>query len=116
VAHDGVRQRRQTGQIALEDRATATDYATFAPLVMRGADDRDPVAGAIVRQAADQIGEMVQRLVDAGAPRVALVGGLAPHVEPWLAPDVQRLLSPIEGDALEGALQLARGAIAVPEC
>jgi glucosamine kinase len=102
--------------VAWMDRATATDYATFAPLVMRGADDRDPVAGAIVRQAADQIGEMVQRLVDAGAPRVALVGGLAPHVEPWLAPDVQRLLSPIEGDALEGALQLARGAIAVPEC
>jgi len=102
--------------VAWMDRATATEYATFAPLVLRCANEGDPVAGGIVRRAAEQIGEIVQRLVDAGAPRIALVGGLAPHIEPWLAADVQRLLSPVQGDALEGALRLARGAAATPKC
>jgi glucosamine kinase len=96
--------------VAWMDRATATDYATFAPIVMRCANAGDPVAGEIVRQAAGEIGALVHRLVDAGAPRIALVGGLAPRLEPWLAADVQRLLSPAQGDALDGALKLARGA------
>ena len=90
------------------DRATATDYATFAPLVMRHADDGDPIARRIVRDAAEQIDELVRRLSECGASRVALLGGLASSMQPWLAPDVQRRLIPVEGDAVDGALHLAR--------
>jgi glucosamine kinase len=93
------------------DRATATDYATFAPLVMRHADAGDAVARGIVRDAAEQIDELVRRLIDHGAARVALLGGLASPMQPWLAPDVQRRLVPVEGDAVDGALHLARRAI-----
>ena len=92
------------------DRATATDYATFAPLVMRHADAGDSVARGIVRDAAEQIDELVRRLIDHGAARVALLGGLASPMQPWLAPDVQRRLAPVEGDAVDGALHLARRA------
>ena len=94
------------------DRASATDYATFAPLVVRHANDGDPVARAVIRDAAEKIDELVRRLVERGAPRVALLGGLASPIEPWLAPDVQRRLSPIQGDAVDGALHLARRAAA----
>ena len=94
--------------VAWMDRATATDYATLAPLVMRHADAGDPVGRRIVREAAEQIDELVRRLIECGAPRVALIGGLASSIEPWLAPDVQRGLSPVEGDAIAGALYLAR--------
>lgn len=94
--------------VAWMDKATATDYATFAPLVMRYADDGDPVGRLIVRDAAEQIDELVRRLLEFGAPRIALLGGLASPMQPWLAPDVQRRLSPIEGDAVDGALLLAR--------
>ena len=94
--------------VAWMDRATATDYATLAPLVMRHADAGDPVGGRIVREAAEQIDELVRRLIECGAPRVALIGGLASSMEPWLAADVRRRLSPIEGDAVAGALHLAR--------
>jgi len=94
--------------VAWMDRATATDYATLAPLVMRYANDGDPVGRKIVHQAAQQIADLVYRLVASGAPRIALAGGLASSLEPWLATDVQRLLSPVQGDALEGALHLAR--------
>jgi glucosamine kinase len=96
--------------VAWMDRATATDYATFAPLVMRHADAGDPVARRIVRDAAEQIDELVRRLSDCGASRVALLGGLATSMQPWLAPDVQRRLVPVEGDAVDGALHLARRA------
>lgn len=98
--------------VAWMDRATATDYATLAPLVMRFANAGDRIAGNIVREAAGEIGALVNRLVEAGAPRIALVGGLAAHVQPWLSAEVQHLLSPARGDALDGALQLARGVAA----
>ena len=94
--------------VAWMDDATATDYATFAPLVMRHADAGDPIARRIVRDAAEQIDELVRRLSECGASRVALLGGLASPMQPWLAPDVQRRLVPVEGDAVDGALRLAR--------
>jgi glucosamine kinase len=94
------------------DRATATDYATLAPLVVQCANDGDAVGRSIMRRAAQQIGEIVQRLADSGAPRIAMVGGLASSLEPWLASGVQSLLSPVQGDALAGALALARRAAA----
>lgn len=94
--------------IAWMDHATATDYATFAPLVMRNADDGDPAARRIIRDAAEQIDELVRRLVEFGALHIALLGGLASSMQPWLAPDVQRRLVAIQGDAVAGALRLAR--------
>src|SRR5262245_14816690 len=96
--------------VAWMDHATATDYATFAPLVMRHADAGDSIARRIVRDAAEQIDELVRRLAECGASRVALLGGLASPMQPWLAPDVQRRLVPVEGDAVDGALHLARSA------
>ena len=97
--------------VAWMDPATATDYATFAPLVMRHADAGDPVARRIVRDAAEQIDELVRRLAECGASRIAVLGGLASSMQPWLAPDVQRRLVPVEGDAVDGALHLARRAV-----
>ncbi len=97
--------------VAWMDHATATDYATFAPLVMRHADAGDSVARHIVRDAAEQIDDLVRRLTECGAARVALLGGLASPMQPWLAPDVQRRLVPVEGDAVDGALHLARRAV-----
>jgi glucosamine kinase len=96
--------------VAWMDRAHATDYATFAPLVVRHANDGDSVARAAIRDAAEKIDDLVRQLIERGAPRVALLGGLATPMEPWLAPDVQRRLSPMQGDAVDGALYLARRA------
>ena len=92
------------------DGATATDYATFAPLVMQHARDGDPAARRILGAASEHIGALVRQLIERGAPRIALLGGLAAAMEPWLAPDVQSLLTPSQGDAVDGALALARRA------
>ena len=99
--------------VAWMDRASAlTDFATFAPLVMRHADvgDKDRTARRIVRDAAEQIDELVRRLRECGTARVALLGGLASSMQPWLAPDVQRRLFPVEGDAVDGAPCVSPGA------
>ena len=94
--------------IAWADRATATDYATYAPLVMRYAESDDVIARRIVLRAAEGIDSLARRLIACGASRIALLGGLAPRIAPWLASDVQEHLVRSEGDALDGALHLAR--------
>jgi len=94
--------------VAWMDRATATDYATLAPMVMRHADQGDAAARRIVQGAAGEIDTLVRALFDMGAPRVTLLGGLATPLEPWLAPDVRRRLKPADGDAVSGAIILAK--------
>ena len=96
--------------VAWMDRATATDYAALAPMVMRHADQGDSAGRRIVQSAAEQIDTLVRTLFDLGAPRVTLLGGLSSPLEPWLAPDVRRRLKPADGDAVSGAIILARKA------
>ncbi|MER8571030.1 N-acetylglucosamine kinase [Mesorhizobium sp. M1409] len=94
--------------VAWMDRASPTDYAALAPMVMRHADQGDPVGRRIVQSAAEQIDTLVRVLFEKGAPRVALLGGLASPLEPWLSPDVRRRLKPADGDAVSGAIILAK--------
>lgn len=93
------------------DHASAADYATFAPLVIRHADQGDAVGRQIMRRASGQIDAMVRALFDQGAPRVSLLGGLSSAIEPWLSPDVRRRLKPADGDAVSGAITLARSVV-----
>lgn len=97
--------------VAWMDRATATDYAALAPMVMRHADQGDASGRRIVQSAAEQIDTLVRALFDLGAPRVTLLGGLSSPLEAWLSPDVRRRLKPADGDAVSGAIILARRAI-----
>ncbi len=90
------------------DTACATGYAALAPLVMQAAEKGDEVGRTIVQRAAHHIELMVHSLISSGAPRCALVGGLAEHIQPWLSPDVRAKLVAPEGDSLDGALRLAR--------
>lgn len=98
--------------IAWMDEATATNYAKFAPLVLDCAEQGDAAAMEIVRKAAAEIDRIANRLLKCGAPRLALLGGLAPRILPFLAPDVRARLVPSMGDATDGALLLARGIVA----
>jgi glucosamine kinase len=94
--------------VAWTDRATATEFASFAPRVFQHADEGDPLARRIVTNAARQVGALARRLQALGAKRVSLLGGLAAPVSAWLEPGVKQLLSPPEHDAVAGALLLAR--------
>ncbi|PHR90860.1 MAG: N-acetylglucosamine kinase [Robiginitomaculum sp.] len=90
------------------DKATAPDYATLAPIVLQAAETGDRHGRLITRHSANHIDSMVRSLYDSGVPRCALLGGLAASIEPWLAPDIRAELVDPDGDALAGALLLAR--------
>lgn len=98
--------------VAWMDRATATDYAALAPMVIRHADQGDAAGRRIVQNAAEQVDTIVRVLFDKGAPRVTLLGGLSSPLEPWLSPDVRRRLKPADGDAVSGAIILAKKSLA----
>ena len=98
-----------TGEIVdWTSRARPTDYASFAPMVLKHAMQGEPNAELIVQDAAKRIEAIVRTLLDRGAPYCCLMGGLAERMREWLAPSIRtRLRAPL-GDALDGAILLAR--------
>ena len=84
------------------------DFGRLAPAVVEHMARDDRSAVLLMRQAAQQIDSLVTRLASLGAERISLVGGLAPHLEPRIAPETRRRLVRPDGDATAGALQLAR--------
>jgi glucosamine kinase len=97
--------------IAWMDDATATEYAEFAPVVLDCAEQGDLAALEIVREAAQEIDGIASQLFQCGVLRVALVGGLSQRMQPFLSPDIRARLVPSMGDAVDGALLLARGVL-----
>jgi len=89
-------------------QATPTDYAALAPMVMDYAGQGDPVAEAIVQGAALRIDRLIRVLLDRGVPSVCLMGGVAARMRDWLAASIRERLSEPMGDALSGAILLAR--------
>jgi len=101
--------------VAWAEQATATEYATFAPMVLRHATEGDPIGRRIVQQAADAIGDLLDAFVRLGIDRLSLVGGLSEAIASWLRPDLRGRLKPPNGDAVAGALLVARRGITVDE-
>ena len=89
-------------------QARPRDFAVLAPLVIDYAARQDSVAIELLRGAAHHVDVIADRLAALGVPQLSLAGGLAPHVEPFLAAKTKALLVTPQGDALSGALWLAR--------
>jgi glucosamine kinase len=96
--------------VAWSERATATDYAAFAPMVLRHAAEGDPIGRRIVERAADSIGDLLDLFLHRGIDRLSLVGGLSDAIAAWLTPDLRGRLKKPDGDAVAGSLWVARGA------
>lgn len=92
--------------------ASPREFGSFTRVVVDYAAGGDAMAIELMQLAAVHIDALAARLVAAGATRLALVGGLGPRLKPWLAPDTLSYLVEPEGDALDGALQIARSAAA----
>jgi glucosamine kinase len=98
------------GIVRWASNAAPRDFAALAPAVVEHAARRDRAAVELMRLAAAHIDALAGRLIAVGAQRLALTGGLAASLEPWLSDETRRCLVPPAGDALEGALRLARAA------
>jgi len=88
--------------------ASATDYAGMAPIVVEHAREGDPAARRIMQAAGAQIADLVEGLFKRGAPRVALVGGLAEPLLPYMPEEVAERLTPRQADAMAGGILLAK--------
>jgi glucosamine kinase len=89
-------------------KARPSDYAGYAPLVLKYALQRDPLGLELVQGAAAEMGLIATRLLDLGAPALCIFGGLAEPLRPWLPPPLQQAIGPPEADALDGAILLGR--------
>jgi glucosamine kinase len=88
--------------------ASPRDFGGFAPQIADCARRNDAAAIELMQSAAGHIDSLAARLIALGVPRLALVGGFAAALQPWLASQtISRLIEPI-GDAVQGALTLAR--------
>jgi glucosamine kinase len=91
-------------------QAAPRDFGSLAPLVVEHAGREDLVAVELMRLAGAHVDALAARLVAFGAERLALLGGLARAIESRTAGATRRRLVPPAGDALDGALRLARAA------
>lgn len=89
-------------------QATPRDYGAFVPLILDHAAVGDPTAEALLAAGAAEVAGLLRRLIELGGERIALMGGLAGIYPPLLPPDLTARLVPPQGDAMDGALILAR--------
>jgi glucosamine kinase len=106
---DSIMERfKNDPSVMLEWSTTAKpgDWATFAKDAFAFAHDGDAVALDLVRQNAETVSRMLDRLIDMGARRICLMGGVAEPTRPYLPCRLRSVLAEPEGDALDGALLL----------
>jgi glucosamine kinase len=89
--------------------AKPRDFGGLAPLVVEHAGSGDPVGVELMSEAAAHVDALAARLLALGARSIALSGGLGGMMAPHLSPETRRHLVPAQGDALDGAVALARG-------
>lgn len=94
------------------DTALPREFGRFAPWVCEHADAGDEAAMAILRRAAAEVERMLRRLIDLGAPAIALLGGLGPRYASLLSPDLHTRLTDPAGDAMEGGIARAQALLA----
>lgn len=90
--------------------ATPREFGMLAPQVVHFSAEGDAAAEEIMRAGARHIDDIAARLLAFGVAPLALVGGLADHMRGWLGEATRANLVPPQGDALQGALHLARAA------
>jgi glucosamine kinase len=89
-------------------RAHPRDWAAFARLVFEQAGLGDPVALELVHASAADADRMLDRMVQLGATRISLMGGIASPTRPYMAKRFEPVIVEPKGDAMDGALWLAR--------
>ncbi|MFT8718964.1 BadF/BadG/BcrA/BcrD ATPase family protein [Acetobacter sp.] len=90
--------------------ASATQFASLTPLVVRSAKNGCRTAQDILAEAAGDIANIARTLLrekDFSNLDMTLLGSLAPILEPWLPEDIKERVTPPQGSALDGAMCLA---------
>ena len=101
----------QEDMVIWSEHAKPSDYAEFARTVVEFVDKNDPVALKLMKECGSEASAILRALAWRGINQIALMGGFAEFVEPWLEVDVTSLLVPRKYDARDGAILLAGGTL-----
>lgn len=97
-----------TVAVTWADRAAPKDFGELAPLVFEHAEKRDALAMPIIEEAARDVTRLIGRLLEVGAPQVAMIGSVFPRLLPWLPPPIAGVCIKPGHDAADGAIGMAR--------
>lgn len=96
--------------VRFSSEALPRDFGALAPIVVEHANRKDPVGVELMQAAGAHIDRLSERLVALGVQKLALLGGLSPIMVDWISPATRARLVRPQGDALDGAIRLARSA------
>lgn len=94
--------------------ASPADFGALALHIVDHAARGDEASIELLQECAAHIDALAMQLLAVGADRLALVGGFGPSLRKWLSPTTAAHLVEPAGDALAGALTLARAAAQAP--
>lgn len=89
--------------------ARPCDYGQFSPAIFAHAADGDSLAIDLLKQTVSDIEMLLSALVKRGAEKICLMGSIGEHIQPWLAPPFRARLALPQGDAMDGAITMAKG-------
>ena len=87
--------------------ARPRDWGEFARITFEHAERGDEVGLELVRSSASAVERMLDRLIELGASRISLMGGVAQPTRRYLSPRFASVLVEPLGDALDGAILLS---------
>lgn len=94
--------------VIFAETAKPSDYGAFCPKVFDAADADDPIAQNIIAIAVEANRNILQRMIEFGAERLTLMGGLAERMATLMPANIRSHLVPAAGDALDGAILMAK--------
>lgn len=89
--------------------ARPCDYGQFSPAIFSRAADGDSLAVDLLKQTANDIEMLLSALAKRGAEKICLMGSIGEHIQPWLSPPLRARLALPQGDAMDGAITMAKG-------
>ncbi|MFC1507824.1 BadF/BadG/BcrA/BcrD ATPase family protein [Pseudomonadota bacterium] len=89
--------------------ARPCDYGQFSPAIFAHAAEGDSLAIELLKQTADDVEMLLTALIKRGADQVCLMGSIGERIQAWLAPPLQNRLAQPQGDAMDGAIAMAKG-------
>ncbi|MGR5151146.1 BadF/BadG/BcrA/BcrD ATPase family protein [Photobacterium swingsii] len=88
--------------------ARPCDYGQFSPQIFALANEGDGLAIELLQQTARDTEMWMQALIKRGANQICLMGSIAERIQPWLTPPMQQRIAQPQGDAMDGAIAMAR--------
>jgi glucosamine kinase len=88
--------------------AAPGEYARYAPLVFAEADQGDNLSIELIQEGVGFIQTVIEKLLDTGCRRLAMLGGVSPHIMPWLSEACRQQITAAKATPEQGAVLFAR--------